>query len=215
MGPGYGLMPLVVYKLGGSLLTLSDLDRRVTSLLQQSVPLAPQSAIGRSLDRAILVGGGQAADVVRSWDRRHKLGPERSHELALAAMGFNARLVRSLLSDSELVPRRVLVRKACARGAIAVLDPAAVLEEAERTPLGRLPRSWDVTSDSIAAFLAIKWRAAALVLIKSTTMPKGKSPATAVRKGAVDRYFPPLAERIPLVAWANLRSKRPAIERWI
>ena len=131
-------MPLVVYKLGGSLLTLSDLDRRVTSLLQQSVPLAPQSAIGRSLDRAILVGGGQAADVVRTWDRRHKLGPERSHELALAAMGFNARLVRSLVSDSELVPRRVFRLVMIADGNDDFLRQVMMFEKI-RADLGVVP----------------------------------------------------------------------------
>jgi 5-(aminomethyl)-3-furanmethanol phosphate kinase len=208
-------MRLVVYKLGGSLLALSELDRRLTSLFQERLPLAPESAAGRPLDRAVLVGGGKAADVVRRWDRSHKLGAERSHDLALAAMAFNARLVNSLLRGSELVSRYGLVRKACARGAIAILDSANVLAEAERRASVRLPRSWDVTSDSIAAFLAIEWRAAALVLIKSTPRPAGQSPAAAARRGMVDRCFPKLAERVPLVAWANLRSKRPAIERWL
>jgi 5-(aminomethyl)-3-furanmethanol phosphate kinase len=207
-------MPLVVYKLGGSLLTLGDLERRLTGVLKQPLSLPTQAAAGRPLEQAVLVGGGQAADVVRNWDRSHKLGAERSHDLALAAMAFNARLVNSLLHASELVPRRSLVRKACARGMIAVLDPAVVLAEAERRASERLPRSWDVTSDSIAAFLAIEWRAAALVLIKSTPRPAGLSPIGAARRGAVDRYFPHLAARIPLVAWANLRSKRPTIQRW-
>jgi aspartokinase-like uncharacterized kinase len=206
-------MPLVVYKLGGSLLTLSDLERRLTALLQMRLPLPAQAAARRPPEQAVLVGGGQAANVVRSWDRTHKLGADRSHDLALAAMALNARLVNSLLHGSELVPRRSLVRKACDRGAIAVLDPAVVLAEAERRAPERLPRSWDVTSDSIAAFLAIEWGAAALVLIKSTRRPAGESPAAAARRGAVDRYFPQLAARIPLVAWVNLRSKRPAIQR--
>ncbi|HET6324045.1 MAG TPA: hypothetical protein VFG04_05050 [Planctomycetaceae bacterium] len=207
-------MPLVVYKLGGSLLTLSDLDRRLTTLLEEGVPL-PQSATGHALQRAVLVGGGQAADVVRDWDRRHELGAERSHDLALAAMTFNARFVHSLLEHSELVSRRSLVRKAGERGAIAILDPAPVLAEAERRAAEPLPRSWEVSSDSIAAFLAIKWRAAALVLVKSTPRPARPSPSSAARRGAVDKYFPQLATRLPLVAWVNLRSKRPVVERWL
>jgi aspartokinase-like uncharacterized kinase len=206
-------MPLVVYKLGGSLLTLGDLDRRLTSLIKRRLPL--QSAASPSLDRALLVGGGQSADVVRSWDRRHKLGAERSHNLALAAMALNAHFVHALLHGSELVAKKSSIRTACARGAIAVVDPPAALDEAERRSGELLPRSWDVTSDSIAAFLAIRWRAAALVLVKSTPRPVGQSPAAAARRGMVDQYFPQLAERIPVVAWANLRSKRLAIERWL
>jgi 5-(aminomethyl)-3-furanmethanol phosphate kinase len=162
-----------------------------------------------------LVGGGAAADLVRRWDRAHKLGGERSHDLALAAMAFNARLVNALVRDSVLVAKRSAIRRACAAGAVSVLDPPAVLEEAERKSARRLPRAWNVTSDSIAAFLAINWRAAALVLIKSTPRPSGQSVKDAARDGLVDKHFPVLADRIPLVAWANLRSKRIAIERWL
>ncbi len=204
-------MPLVIYKLGGSLLTLNDLDRRLIDLFQEPLPLTTQSAA----DRAVLVGGGEIADLVRRWDRNHKLGAERSHDLAVAAMAFNARLVHLLVTASELVTKRSAVRRACARSGIAILEPATVLAEAEKMASERLPRSWDVTSDSIAAFLAIEWRAAALVLIKSTSPPAGQSAAAAARHGEVDKYFPHLAKRLPLVAWANLRSKRPVIERWL
>jgi aspartokinase-like uncharacterized kinase len=205
------LIPLVVYKLGGSLLTLSDLDRRLMALLQERLPITTQPIA----DRAVLVGGGETADLVRRWDRKHKLGAERSHDLALAAMAFNARLVHLLVTDSALTPKRTLVRKTCARGRVAILEPAAVLAEAEKRASKRLPRCWDVTSDSIAAFLAMEWGASALVLVKSTPRPEGQSAAAAARRGEVDKYFPHLAKRLPLVAWANLRSKRPVIERWL
>lgn len=204
-------MPLVVYKLGGSLLTLGDLDRRLMALLEEPLPLATRPVA----DRAVLIGGGETADLVRRWDREHKLGAERSHDLALAAMAFNARLVHLLVTGSELVAKRTLVRKTCAGGGIAILEPVAVVAEAEKRAAERLPRSWDVTSDSIAAFLAIEWRAAALVLIKSTPRAAGQSAAAAARRGQVDKYFPHLAKRLPLVAWANLRSKRPVIDRWL
>jgi aspartokinase-like uncharacterized kinase len=208
-------MPLVVYKLGGSLLTLSDLDRRLNALFKVRLSLPFQSTARRSLDRTLLVGGGSTANLVRDWDRHYEIGVERSHDLALAAMAFNAHLVDTLLHDSELVAKKSSIRRACSRGAIAVLDPPAVLAEAERRSAQRLPRCWDVTSDSIAAFLAIQWRAAALVLVKSTPRPAGQSAADAARRGVVDKYFPKLAEHIPAVAWTNLRSKRVAIERWL
>jgi 5-(aminomethyl)-3-furanmethanol phosphate kinase len=201
--------------LGGSLLTLCDLDRRLAALFKTSLPLPAQSKVNRAPDRALLVGGGRSADLVRDWDRNHELGAERSHNLALGAMALNAHLVSALMHPSELVAKKIAIRTACARGAMAVLDPPAVLDEAERRAAERLPRSWDVTSDSIAAFLSIHWRAVALVLIKSTPRPAGQSAAAAARRGLVDTFFPQLVPHIPVVAWANLRSKRPAIERWL
>ncbi len=208
-------MPLVIYKFGGSLLTLNDLDRRLTSLFKLRLPLSPDPTGSRPLDRAVLVGGGGVADLVRSWDRAYKLGGERSHDLALAAMAFNAQFVNAVLRDSVVVAKRSSIRKACADGSIAVLDPRRVLDEAEKRSAQRLPRCWNVTSDSIAAFLSISWRATALVLVKSSPRPAGQNAAAAARRGLVDKYFPKVAGGVPLVAWANLRSKRLAIERWL
>jgi aspartokinase-like uncharacterized kinase len=208
-------MPLIIYKLGGSVLTLSDLKDRVATLFDQPVPLPPQSGKKDVLDRAVLVGGGELADQVRAWDRRYQLSAETSHDLALHAMGLNGRLVSALLPDAQLVSKKSAIRRASTTVAIAVLDPVPVLEEAERESGERLPHSWDVTSDSIAAFLAANWRAAALVLVKSTAKPKDQNLKSAARRGLVDKYFPRLCHRIPIVAWANLRSRRSAIERWL
>ena len=63
-------MGLVVYKLGGSLLSCVDLATRLRAVLEQ-----------RPDDRSlIVVGGGAAADVVRDWSRIHGLS-EAVHEL--------------------------------------------------------------------------------------------------------------------------------------
>jgi hypothetical protein len=207
-------MPLVLYKLGGSLLTLPDLDRRLAVLFEQDPPLLRQVSSRRPPDRAVLVGGGSAADLVRDWDKRHKLGADRAHDLALAAMVLNARFINFMLANSEWVNRRSSIGAACRRGAIAVLDARALLDEAERRSGERLPRSWALTSDSIAAFLAIQLRASALVLIKSTPRPQ-RGPADAARRGTVDKHFPQLAKNIAVVAWSNLRASRPRIERWL
>jgi hypothetical protein len=54
-----------------------------------------------------------------------------------------------------------------------------------------------------------------LVLVKSSPRPAGKGAGSAARRGLVDKYFPELSARIPVVAWANLRAKPIAIERWL
>ncbi|MBW3540464.1 MAG: hypothetical protein KY476_09345 [Planctomycetes bacterium] len=53
-------MTVVVYKLGGSLLTLPGFEQRLERLL------ASRPEDERPL---VVVGGGAAADVVREWDR--------------------------------------------------------------------------------------------------------------------------------------------------
>ena len=57
-------MMTIVYKIGGSLLDLPDLARRVELIV------SPQSD-GRPL---FVVGGGPTANIVREWDRVHQLG---------------------------------------------------------------------------------------------------------------------------------------------
>ncbi len=175
-------MPLIFYKLGGSLLTLPDLDSRLMVLFRQPLPAPLAVTADGPLARAVLVGGGRTADVVREWDRHHRLGNQRSHDLAVAAMGLNARLVKSLLPAAEWATKRNSIARLRAGGRVAVLDPQAVLDEAERRATARLPRSWDVTSDSLAAFLATEWGAAALVLVKSKPRPAGKSLREAARR---------------------------------
>ena len=56
--------PIMVYKIGGSLLLLHDLAARLLKLLSRS----PHC---RSL---LIVGGGATTDVVRRWDTIHQLG---------------------------------------------------------------------------------------------------------------------------------------------
>ena len=209
----------MLYKVGGSLLELGDLSRRLSALFQAPLPLPTLAPNPVAVNRAVLVGGGRAADVVREWDRRHGLSAEQAHDLALVAMALNARLVQGMLPESEFVSawttKRTTPHRTSERGALFVLDPPAVLDQAERKSGERLPRSWDVTSDSIAAFLAVHLQVAALVLIKSRPRPRSQNVATAARRGLIDAYFPRLAPRLPIVAWANLRARRLTIERWL
>ena len=85
------------------------------------------------------------------------------------------------LADAPLVEVPVL----------AVLDATKVLQEMEQAKCrARLPRSWDVTADSIAAWIALAWQAEELVLLKSCDPPPDRS--TWIRSGYVDEYFPTL-----------------------
>jgi hypothetical protein len=84
------------------------------------------------------------------------------------------------------------------------------LEQAEpQAPGDRLPHSWDVTSDSIAARLAAVVDADELVLLKSADPPAegGASLLQWAARGYVDRHFPQAARNL-IVRCENLRSFR-------
>ena len=57
-----------------------------------------------------------------------------------------------------------------------------------------LPASWDVTSDSLALWLAGALGARKLVLVKAAEAPATSAPAEWARAGLVDGHFPRLAE---------------------
>src|SRR5207248_2464665 len=85
--------PSLVVKVGGSLYDLPDLGPRLHAFL-------------RSLDRPevlLIPGGGPTADVVRDLDRRHGLGEETAHWLALHALAVNAHFLAALVPGGAVV----------------------------------------------------------------------------------------------------------------
>jgi 5-(aminomethyl)-3-furanmethanol phosphate kinase len=98
--------------------------------------------LGRRHRLLVVPGGGRFADAVRDADRSLGLHPHTSHRMAILAMEQFGWLLSDLI-----------------RG-VPVLLPAGL-------PLDELPASWDVTSDSIAAWVTHRVGAERLVLVKS------------------------------------------------
>ena len=149
-------MCTIVYKLGGSLLDLSDLAQRLNALLNQPFPFFTRP-VAKKNKRLVVVGGGPIADAVRQWDRTHGLGDELAHRLAMQSMSFNAQLVAAILHDAELVTSRAEASDVWSQGHVAVRLRAAEFVVRLKEPRGShdfLPRSWNVTSDSVAAHVA-------------------------------------------------------------
>lgn len=167
----------VIWKLGGSVLAHRSLRTR----LGEWSRLWPES------QAAWLPGGGAAADAVREWDERHRLGDERSHHLALAAMDFNAELLAALLPQARSVRSERQCELAWQDGQQAVLCASCVAAWAEQTRGETLPRTWELTSDAIAAWLARPLGADRLVLVKS--IPPPGDLAAAAAQGYIDRWF--------------------------
>ena len=124
--------------------------------------LAEIAAASRTVPLLVVPGGGPFADVVRVADRSLRLGDDAAHWMAILAMDQSAHAITSRLPDSVLVSRRDDVERALVRQRIPVLAPYEWLREADP-----LPHSWDITSDSISAWVAGQVGASRLLLVKA------------------------------------------------
>jgi aspartokinase-like uncharacterized kinase len=151
-------------------------------------------------DRLLVPGGGATADVVRVFDRDHRLGPDAAHWLALRACTLNAHFLAGLLPGASVVSAPEQCR------GVAVLDSFAFIHDDEGRP-GALPHHWDAGSDSVAARAAVVSRAP-LVLLKSIRLPDGVSWDEAAAAGWVDPVFPGVVRAAGLhVRVVNLRAE--------
>ncbi|MEW4489651.1 uridylate kinase [Thalassoglobus sp. JC818] len=184
---------IIVMKIGGSLFTLPDLSRRLRELVEQF-----------EQHRVVLVpGGGVFADAVRSLDRIHELSPQTSHELAIRAMSMSCQLLEQLIENSTIVHALSDFDSAWKQGHTVIYDPAS-----DYGQHADLPASWDVTSDSIAASLAIQLGDSSLILVKSIDLPEVCPSIEQISAdGLVDVYFYELAKSLTNIGWCNLRNQ--------
>ena len=192
-------MSVTVLKLGGSLLDLADLPDRLRAVfakLDGDQPL-------------LICGGGDAANVVRRWHDAHGLDEEQSHLLAMESIRLNQRLLLTLMPELELVSNRAAAESAWTRGRVPLLDLmsfVSIEEAAHDTGVKPLPHTWNVTSDSLSAWVTIRWPASRLVLLKSVELPPIESLSQATEAGLVDDFFPALESELPPTFWCRLRG---------
>ena len=193
-----------VCKLGGSLLDWSGLPGALEWIAQQWQ--------GRPL--VLVVGGGETADLVRRWDRLYGLGEERAHWLALESLALNESLLTELWPALRLVRSRSQAEAALREGVPALVCSRCFVRWGETQPVAPLPHTWQVTTDSIAAWVAGILKAGELVLAKSVDLPVGCDVADAAAQGLVDAHFPQLAPELPQISWVNLRHHSPVLISW-
>jgi aspartokinase-like uncharacterized kinase len=196
--------PLTIVKVGGSLYDLPDLRARLQPWLSQA----------QSTGIILVPGGGATVDVIRDFDRVHRLGEERAHWLALNAMRLNAEFLSRLLRTVDVMPHWDQIEMARSEGAQAFVIDAVAFDLWDRmtNPHATLPRRWSVTSDSIAARIAVAAEADHLVLLKSVTIPQGMDWEEAGRRGFVDEWFARTVHQAGprlQVSAVNLRDWRP------
>ena len=163
------MKPLVVIKLGGA----QARGGRLGDWLD---------AISVHAGRLVVVpGGGPFADVVRATQKQIGFDDVAAHEMAMIAMSQFGRALASLRPGFELADSEAALRDALRRGRTPIWSP-------ERMALAAgLKASWDLTSDSLAVWLAGWLEAERLILVKHGAPG---SAAKLVLGGVVDPLFP-------------------------
>lgn len=176
---------LWVVKLGGSLTGSPHLKRWL-------------AVLGDAGGSAVIVpGGGPFADQVRAAQKKWRFGDAAAHHMALLAMEQYGRMLAGLHPGLHPAASRAEIARVRRAGLAAVWMPT-------RMVLGEphIAASWDITSDSLAAWLAGALAADRLVLVKSVVLTGGPIAASALaRRGIVDPAFPDYVARSAGEAW--------------
>ena len=140
------------------------------------------TAIGEAAARhplLVVPGGGRFADAVRDEDERFGLAATTHHRMAILAMDQFGLMLADLVPGAgvceDLESAAALMRDHRA----AILLPSKLALAA-----ADLPASWDVTSDSIAAWVAGRARARRVVLLKANPGATGVDAHFATALGA-------------------------------
>jgi aspartokinase-like uncharacterized kinase len=184
-----------VIKIGGS---LAEDPADLSALCNKLGKIAKKYRI------VVVPGGGKFADVVREFDQRFVLFPDISHRMALLGMDQFGLLLSQIIPNS------------CA---VYLLNDAKQLSEIKVVPIflpsrlmfqdDPLEHSWDVTSDSIAAYVASRLNADKVILATDvdgifTSDPKKHSDAKLlkrtsasellklIQRTSVDQFLPKL-----------------------
>jgi 5-(aminomethyl)-3-furanmethanol phosphate kinase len=188
----------IVVKLGGSLAGDPSLAHWLREL-----------AGSRAARFVAVPGGGPFADIVRAAQGIWRFSDEVAHTMAIGAMDQFGRMLCGIESGS--VPCSTLdeIEAAWSRRVLPVWLPGRAMDR-ER----ELARSWDVTSDTIAAWLADALGASGLVLVKSCDLPAGPcEPAGLAAAGIVDPTLPEFLKRSRLALQVVQRGRWGELDR--
>jgi dihydroneopterin aldolase len=130
-------------------------------------------------------GGGRFADEIRNAQKDMGFSDKAAHAMAILAMDQLGHVI--LDRDDRLVPAQSMqdIERALRRGKIPVWLPSSLA-----IPAPDIRASWDITSDALAAWLAGKLGADALLLVKQTAaFSSGDDAVSLTVRGIVDAGF--------------------------
>jgi len=165
---------MIIVKLGGSL-SRSDTLVKCLNSVEQKYP-----------DRAVVIvpGGGAFADQVRLAQHRWQFDDKTAHRMAILAMQQMAFLIKGLKGNFSIARSVTDIRKKLHQQKTVIWSPDIVeLDNAA------IQASWDITSDSLAAWLAMALSARELILVKSAMIDENLSLQQLAKQNIVDEGF--------------------------
>jgi 5-(aminomethyl)-3-furanmethanol phosphate kinase len=171
---------ITVLKIGGSVVESGNAAAVMRAL-----------AARRPRNLLLVPGGGAFADAVRAAQASHQLSDQAAHHMALLAMQMSAVMLADMAPGFALAEERMQFETAWRADLTPIWLPAPMALAAQS-----VAASWDVTSDSLAAWLAQQVAASQLLLMKSCELPSTPCDAQELsRRGVVDAAFPAFVQQ--------------------
>jgi len=165
---------MIVIKLGGSL-SRSDALVDCLNVLEKNYQ-------GRAV--VIVPGGGAFADQVRLAQQHWQFDDTTAHHMALLAMQQMALMFKGLKPDFAIAPTVEAIQEHTTEKKTVIWSPDII----ELDNAG-IQASWDISSDSLAAWLAKTVSATEFILIKSTAIDADLSLLQLAEQNIVDKAF--------------------------
>ena len=187
-----------IIKLGGSLLGTDE--------LRHWLALVAQHGDGRVV---IVPGGGVFADTVRAVYNQVPMSETCAHALAVSAMNQFGTLLIDQMPD--LVPAHSeleIAERSWQHRGIVWMPSNMVMADGDD-----IPHSWDVTSDSLALWLAQKLSAQHVLLVKSQRPEPNSTLAELTIQGLIDPAFASFTNGSEVKSWVIFKDDYVAFEQ--
>ena len=187
-----------VVKLGGSLsdsTCLVDWLDRIAGLADRGEP------------PVLVPGGGPFADQVRRAQAHWAFDDHSAHRMALLAMEQTAVMLCALQPRLLEVDSVESLGRAVDRNRVPVWRPSRmVLADPD------VPPSWDVSSDTLALWLARRLEASGVLLVKSAELPIADvAVASLQRRGLLDAAFQRYLDRLECPVWLVHKARSQSL----
>ncbi len=143
-----------IFKIGGKILENSN---NIKSTFSQLTQLYEEKILQKII---IIPGGGSFANFVRSLDEDLQIGDDLAHWIAIYSMNYNGIILNRKYPDLEILEELKTFQDA--KQMFCIFLPYNFLREDDT-----LPHNWDITSDSIALYIANKLKLSRCFLIKN------------------------------------------------
>jgi aspartokinase-like uncharacterized kinase len=173
---------MIVVKLGGSL--------AVSGKLSACLDKVEQLQQGRAV--VIVPGGGVFADQVRNMQQQWQFDDRTAHQMAILAMQQMALVIKALKPNFKIIDWVAELLTQNNQPSTSIWSP-----ELNELDTAGIPSSWDISSDSLSAWLANKIGADELILVKSVKIAPDFDVLKLAQEQVVDTLFYQYTQRVP------------------